>query len=308
MKKQALLIFAVAALLAGCSNDTDTDTGNDARVSLQVSGGINIRTRAQDKDWDKGDAIGIYMVNAGSTDIAEESENRRYITAEGDGKFSPAPGKTIYFPIDGSTTDFLAYYPFEAALTNGTLPVDVNSQTDQTAIDLMTAKTVSTADKPLDKGHYKVSLAFTHLLTKLSLTIAAGNGIAAKDLAGLKVEITNQRAKGTYSPLSETFSVTSEPVQTIALNTTASGTSAVAILLPTTEPEGINPIVAGRQFVFTLAGTGEVFRWDIPDSKSFKQGDKNIYDITINRTSLDVTATIIDWNEGNEGGEPGSAE
>lgn len=308
MKKQALLIFAVAALLAGCSNDTDTDTGNDARVSLQVSGGINIRTRAQDKDWDKGDAIGIYMVNAGSTDIAEEAENRRYITAEGDGKFSPAPGKTIYFPIDGSTTDFLAYYPFEAALTNGTLPVDVSSQTDQTAIDLMTAKTVSTADKPLDKDHYKVSLAFTHRLTKLSLTIAAGNGIATKDLAGLKVEITNQRAKGTYSPLSETFSVTSEPVQTIALNTTASGTSAVAILLPTTGPEGINPIVAGRQFVFTLAGTGEVFRWDIPDSKSFKQGDKNIYDITINRTSLDVTATIIDWNEGNDGGEPGSAE
>lgn len=308
MKKQVLLIFAVAALLAGCSNDTDTDTGNDARVSLQVSGGINIRTRAQDKDWDKGDAIGIYMVNAGSTDIAEESENRRYITAEGDGKFSPAPGKTIYFPIDGSTTDFLAYYPFEAALTNGTFPVDVSSQTDQTAIDLMTAKTVSTAEKPLDKDHYKVSLAFTHRLTKLSLTIAAGNGIAAKDLAGLKVEITNQRAKGTYSPLSETFSVTSEPVQTIALNTTASGTSAVAILLPTTGPEGINPIVAGRQFVFTLAGTGEVFRWDIPDSKSFKQGDKNIYDITINRTSLDVTATIIDWNEGNEGGEPGSAE
>lgn len=308
MKKQVLLIFAVAALLAGCSNDTDTDTGNDARVSLQVSGGINIRTRAQDKDWDKGDAIGIYMVNAGSTDIAEESENRRYITAEGDGKFSPAPGKTIYFPIDGSTTDFLAYYPFEAALTNGTFPVDVSSQTDQTAIDLMTAKTVSTADKPLDKDHYKVSLAFTHRLTKLSLTIAAGNGIAAKDLAGLKVEITNQRAKGTYSPLSETFSVTSEPVQTIALNTTASGNSSVAILLPTTEPEGINPIVAGRQFVFTLAETGEVFRWDIPDGKSFKQGDKNIYDITINRTSLDVTATIIDWNEGNEGGEPGSAE
>ena len=59
MKKQALLVFAVAALLPGCSNDTDTDTGNDTRVSLQVSGGISIQTRAQDKDWNKGDAIGI---------------------------------------------------------------------------------------------------------------------------------------------------------------------------------------------------------------------------------------------------------
>ncbi|WP_273160393.1 fimbrillin family protein [Bacteroides fluxus] len=308
MKKQALLVFAVAALLPGCSNDTDTNTGNDTRVSLQVSGGISIRTRAQDKDWNKGDAIGIYMVDAGSMDIAEGAENRRYITAEGDGKFSPAPDNTVYFPVDGSATDFLAYYPFEAALTDGALSVDAGSQTDQAAIDLMTAKTVSTADEPLDKNHSKVSLAFTHRLTKLSLTIAAGNGMAAEDLAGLEVEITNQRAKGSYSPLSETFSVASEPVQTIALNTAASGTSAVAILLPTTGPEGINPIVAGRQLVFTLAGTGEVFRWDIPDSKSFKQGDKNIYDITINRTSLDVTATIVDWNEGNEGGEPGSAE
>ena len=308
MKKQALLVFAVAALLPGCSNDTDTDTGNDTRVSLQVSGGISIQTRAQDKDWNKGDAIGIYMVDAGSMDIAEGAENRRYITAEGDGKFSPAHDNTVYFTVGGSATDFLAYYPFEAALTDGALSVDAGSQTDQAAIDLMTAKTVSTADEPLDKNHSKVALAFTHRLTKLSLTIAAGNGMAAEDLAGLEVEITNQRAKGSYSPLSETFSVASEPVQTIALNTAASGTSAVAILLPTTGPEGINPIVAGRQLVFTLAGTGEVFRWDIPDSKSFKQGDKNIYDITINRTSLDVTATIVDWNEGNEGGEPGSAE
>lgn len=308
MKKQALLVFAVAALLPGCSNDTDTDTGNDTRVSLQVSGGISIQTRAQDKDWNKGDAIGIYMVDAGSMDIAEGAENRRYITAEGDGKFSPTPDNTVYFPVDGSATDFLAYYPFEAALTDGALSVDAGSQTDQAAIDLMTAKTVSTAGEPLDKNHSKVSLTFTHRLTKLSLTIAAGNGMAAEDLAGLEVEITNQRAKGSYSPLSETFSVASEPVQTIALNTAASGTSAVAILFPTTGPEGINPIVAGRQLVFTLAGTGEVFRWDIPDSKSFKQGDKNIYDITINRTSLDVTATIVDWNEGNEGGEPGSAE
>lgn len=308
MKKQVLMALTATVLLAGCSDNVDTGTENDTRVPLLISGDIDLKTRAHDKTWDAGDAIGIYMTNAGTVTVAEGAENRKYVTAEGNGAFKPAESQTIYFPISGDKVDFLAYYPFESTLPNGVLTVDVNAQTDQQAIDLMTARTVSTAEKPLDKEHYKVSLNFTHRLTKLSLTIAAGNGISPRDLKGLKVEITNQRTEGSYAPLFDVFAVASEPIKPVVLRTAADGTSADAILIPTTGAEGINPIVVGRQLVFTLAGTGEIFRWNISDDKAFKQGDKNIYGITINRTSLDVTATIKDWNEGNGAGEPGSAE
>ena len=105
-----------------------------------------------------------------------------------------------------------------------------------------------------------------------------------------------------------TFGVNSDPVQIVEMNTSADGTLAQAILLPTTAADGINPIVAGREFIFTLKATGEVFRWSVPDDKGFLAGDRNIYNITINRTSLTVTATIEDWNPGNGSGDDGSAE
>lgn len=62
MKKQALLIFASAALLAGCSSEENEGmTAGDGRVALQVSSGIDVQTRAHDGSWDKGDAIDRYL-------------------------------------------------------------------------------------------------------------------------------------------------------------------------------------------------------------------------------------------------------
>lgn len=300
-------ICAALLLLAGCSKDNGMETPeSDGRVALQVTSGIE--TRAIGTAWEKGDAIGIYMLEAGTTDISEEAENRRYSTADGTSTFATTAGQTIYFPIDGGTVDFRAYYPHRETLTDGVMALDVSSQTDLPAIDLMTAKVASTKAAPLDKNHPTVAFTFTHRLTKLELNITAGNGISASDLAGLKVEVTNQRTSGNYDPQFEAFGVSSDPVQTVKMNTSADGTLAQAILLPTTAADGINPIVAGREFIFTLKATGEVFRWSVPDDKGFLAGDRNIYNITINRTSLIVTATIEDWNSGNGSGDNGSAE
>lgn len=298
-------ICAALLLLTGCGNDNETETpGGDGRVALQVSSGIE--TRATDTAWESGDAIGIYMLKAGTTDISEEAENRRYFTADGGSAFTTTAEQTIYFPRDGSTVNFTAYYPHQETLTDGVFALDVSNQTDLSAIDLMTAAVVTTEAAPLDKSHPEVAFTFRHRLTKLELKIAAGNGINEADLKGLKVEVTRQRTLGSYDPLHEAFSVNRESENTVTMNTTADGTLAQAILLPTVD--GINPVILGREFLFTLKTTGEVFRWSVPDKKLFGQGDRNIYNITIDRTGLTVTATIADWNSGNGDGEDGSAE
>lgn len=298
-------ICAALLLLTGCGNDNETETpGGDGRVALQVSSGIE--TRATDTAWESGDAIGIYMLKAGTTDISEEAENRRYFTANGGNDFTTTAEQTIYFPRDGSTVDFTAYYPHRTTLTDGVFALDVSSQTDLSAIDLMTANVTSTEAAPLDKNHPAVAFSFRHRLTKLELNIAAGNGISEADLKGLKVEITRQRTSGSYDLQYGVFSVNREPENTVTMNTAADGTLAQAILLPNLD--GINPAIAGREFLFTLGTTGEVFRWSVPDDKLFGQGDRNIYNITINRTGLTVTATIEDWNPGNGNGDDGSAE
>ena len=308
MKSNRLSILMAAALLlsAGCSNDNETTPENDGRVALQVSSGI--RTRAHDNTWESGDAIGIYMLKAGTTDISEGAENRRYSTADGGSAFGTTADRTIYFPIDGSKVDFQAYYPHQESLTNGAMALDVSDQTTPSAIDLMTAAVATTEVEPLDKNHYKVHFEFNHRLTKLELKITNGNGIGKSDLEGLKVEVTRQRTSGSYDPLLEAFGVDGQPVKTVVMNTNADGTLAQAILLPNTKADGINPIIAGREFLFTLKSTGEVFRWSVPDDKLFERGDKNIYNITINRNGPEVTAEIIDWNKGNGEGSDESAE
>lgn len=299
--KQSILMVAALLLLAGCSNDNEgaaTPEG-DGRVALEVSSGIE--SRAYDNKWESDDAIGIYMLKTGTATISEGAENRRYFTADGGSAVTATTEQTIYFPLDGSKVDFIAYYPYQKNLTNGAFTLDISTQTDLSAIDLMTAGTKTTEAEPLDKNHYKVHFKFAHRLTKLELNIGTGRGITTEDLKGLKVEVTKQRTSGSYDPQFETFGVDSEPVQTVELNTNAGGTLAQAILLPTTAADGINPIVTRREFLFTLKSTGEVFRWSVPDDKSFERGDKNIYNITINRSGVEVTATIEKWNEVDNG-------
>lgn len=304
--KQSILMVAALLLLGACGNDNEgTAPDGGDRVALEVSSGIE--SRAYDNKWESNDAIGIYMLKTGTATISEGAENRRYFTADGGSAFTATTEQTIYFPLDGSKVDFIAYYPYQKTLTNGAFALDVSTQTDLSAIDLMTAGVKSTEAEPLDKNHYKVHFKFAHRLTKLELNISNGRGITAENLKGLKVEVTNQRTSGSYDPLFEAFGVDSEPVQTVELNTNADGTLAQAILLPTTM-DGINPIVAGREFLFTLKSTGEVFRWSVPDDKGFERGDKNIYNITINRSGPEVTAEIIDWNKGNGEGSDESAE
>lgn len=291
---------AALLLLAACGSDNEgTSPDGGDRVALQVSSGIT--TRAYDNFWENGDVIGIYMLKTGTATISEGAENRKYTTTDGSNAFTTTAEQTIYFPIDNSKVDFIAYYPYRQTLTDGVFALDVSTQDNLPAIDLMTAGVKSTEAEPLDKNHYKVLFKFYHRLTKLELNISNGRGITAEDLKGLKVEVTKQRTSGSYDPQFEAFGVDSEPVQTVELNTNADGTLAQAILLPTTAAGGINDILTGREFIFTLKTTGEVFHWAIPDGKGFERGDKNIYDITINRSGVEVSAKIEKWNEVDNG-------
>lgn len=157
-----------------------------------------------------------------------------------------------------------------------------------------------------DKSAPGVAFNFHHLLTKLELVNTPGTGITASELEGMTVEITGQRTAASYDILFEALNV-ADALTTVTLNTSADGKKSAAILFPNTETT-VNPIVPGRQLVFTLKTGGEKFYWNIPDDKSFNAGEKNIYTITINRSGLEVTSSITDWTSGNGTGEEGNAQ
>lgn len=297
-------IVAVLALLTGCSNDNEeTGTSANGRVALEVTGGIQVNTRAHDIQWDANDAIGIYMLTPETTEVAEDTKNRHYATAAGGemGTFRPADdGQTIYFPIDGSRVDFLAYYPYRTPLENNVYKVDVSRQGVQKDIDLMASEAPVTGDK-LSPA---VAFRFKHRLVNLRLTIKT-DGKVLKDevLDGMTVKITNQPTTADFNVLTRTLSNISTDKTELELLVTNQGKTCEGIVLPNTTTEEM-------QLVFTLIN-GATFSWNIhsaSQSQSFAAGSQYKYDITITGTGLEVTSTVADWTPGNGAGENGNAE
>ena len=198
MKKQAFICALLATvLLPGCSEDREnTPQPTDGRVALEATSGIRMNTRAYDKTWEAGDAIGIYMLNG---DVTDGNGNRKYATAEKteNGSFTATEGQTLYFPVDGSQRDFVAYYPYRETLAEGNVyTVNVSRQTPQKDIDLMGAAKV----EGKDKLNPKVAFVFTHKLVKLDITLRA-DGVSLTDdkLAGTTVSLGNQQTAATYN-------------------------------------------------------------------------------------------------------------
>ena len=244
----------------------------DARVALQVTSGI--QTRAYDATWEANDEIGIFGFTQGDAP-AQAYTNVRYVTTGGDGAFTP-DGTTIYLPTDGSSLDFVAYYPHTTDLENGIYTVDVEDQSDLSTIDLMAAG-MQTANRI----NNTVTFNFEHKLSKIVLTFKPGDGMALSELTGMKVQLTNQQTLATFDvtqPDGEVVVGTNTPA-TLTLNTTDDGMSSEGIVLPNNSK-----------------------------ADKFEAGKKYVYDITVNKSRLDVTATIEDWAPGNgENGEQGEA-
>lgn len=303
MKKQAFICALLATvLLPGCSEDREnTPQPTDGRVALEATSGIRMNTRAYDKTWEAGDAIGIYMLNG---DVTDGNGNRKYTTAEKteNGSFTAAEGQTLYFPVDGAQRDFVAYYPYRETLADGNVyTVDVSHQTPQKDIDLMGAAKVTGKDK----NHPTVEFVFTHKLVKLAITIQAdGASLTNADLAGTTVSISNQQTAGIYNVVTGgEATVTAGTPAEIALHT--DGLKAEGIVLPAATTENM-------VLTFTVPGLdNQQLKWSVNSaekSQTFEAGSKYLYTITISKAGVEVSSKVEDWTPGNEGGETGNAE
>lgn len=293
MKKTRLLLTTCLAAftLLSCSESEPTvelnkPTGIKFDASIE-----NTLSRASGTTWDANDAIGVYMKTAGgnlTTTTISGAENVKYTTV-GSNIFTSLTN--IQFPADGSSVDFIAYYPYQTTISSFTYPINVSNQTDLPKIDLLYSNNAVNADK----ANSTVNLNFKHKLSQLILNITAGDGVTS--LAGLTVSVSDLIADGSFNLATGDVTLGSTQATLTPVVNSASATAATvnAILVPKQD-------LSTAKVVFAL--NGKVYEWT-PNTQLLESGKKYTYPVQLTTTGLVVLApsgTIEDWTEGNTGG------
>ena len=313
MKKVLLtaIVIIVAGIITSC-NQSEFDDTSGKRVKVNFSSNIvkvtpPITTRMSGNKWESNDSIGIYMFNDVSTDIVEGMKNIKYTTQNNDeNAVFQADDVTIFFPDNGDKVRFMSYYPYTASLINDTYAVNVSDQTSQSEIDLLYS---FDTEKKYDKKtpDKKVSLVFSHMLTKINIHIKPGEGLEISDIENVVVHFEGFNTKADFDLFTGELS-NSADISNITPKTMVSSEADVvsfeAIIIPTSNPND-------SKMVFDLKnGSGvegdegyiksDVFTWKFTEEDALVKSTEYTYNVIIQRSGIVVEATIHDWIPGGE--------
>ena len=277
-------VLAVAA--AGCvQNDNENPSRGD---EVRFTAGIETVTRTTDggNSWVAGDKIGIFMLTRGGdpgTPAEVLADNISYTATPGEpaseATFAPSgPAETIYYPQDGSQVDFVAYYPYGHIRPNGDLMIDIFDQKD-----IMWTRTDG-----ISKTKSAVNLSFSHVMSKVTLVLTSGEGIAAGDVAALTPEDILVRGMPILATLDLSNGIIVPSRSGLFRPLQTGEATFTAIVIPQTTGD------TGRTVTFTVGGADYV--WNIPSSTIFEAGVHYTFNITVRKTGITVgDSTITPW-------------
>lgn len=287
--KSSIAILS-ALLLTGCGGNSDSPEPTPAspteqKLEIRISPAM---TRATDYGFEKGDCVGLYVVNySGSTpgtlaNTGNHVDNMRF---KYDGTWTP--DTQITWADNKTHADFYLYYPYANVQNVAALPfsvkADQSTETAYKASDLMAGKALNVA--PSEEA---ISIPVSHAMSRMTIALEAGNGFTAESLAkanvavkinGVKCDATLNLASGAVSATGDATSVT--PYY--------ANNEYKALIVPQTVGEGnlITVTVDGREFNLRKAFT-------------FEAAKSHRFTVTLSKTSAGVNVNINPWIETGE--------
>lgn len=279
----SLSLFALAA----CVSNDDKSEWNDGSQAINFTSSIQgLNTRAANAEWTAGDKVGIFMKAANGDLSAATAANKLHTTDKNGNLTASNAENALYYPTDGSSVDFVAYYPYVISLPGNTYKVDVTTQTDKPAIDLL----YSDNAKGFAKGASgSPQLTFTHMLSQIVFNIEKDATIPTLD--GLKVTFKGMNTKADFT-LADGKLINAGTVADITSLMAEGATTITTIVLPATTLSDI-------KVVFDL--NGKSYTADYPQTV-LDAGRKYVHKVKLsdsNGQSVIVmeAATITDWIE-----------
>ena len=288
----ATLICALAFTSCNVNDDITDETSQAVRFCASIDNQAVANapeTRAAGAAWNNGDAIGIFMVKNGTTTISEQAVNKPY-TTQGAATFTAAAGNEIYYPMNGSAVDFIAYYPYESGNVL-TTAINVEIGTTQTTasqagFDLLWARADNSGNgyNKISHAATPVAFVFNHKLAKIVMNCSADASVGTA-LTGMTVTIKGMNTKNTFNLATGVLGTPGTPAA-ITPHTVADGAIYDAIIMPGGYATGALTVE------FTVGG--ETFTWNV-GAETFVAGNEYTYAITLTRTGVIVTGTINPW-------------
>lgn len=268
------------------SND-DKSEWNDGSQAINFTSSIQgLNTRAANAEWTAGDKVGIFMKAANGDLSAATAANKLHTTDKNGNLTASNAENALYYPTDGSSVDFVAYYPYVISLPGNTYKVDVTTQTDKPAIDLL----YSDNAKGFAKGASgSPQLTFTHMLSQIVFNIEKDATIPTLD--GLKVTFKGMNTKADFT-LADGKLINAGTVADITSLMAEGATTITTIVLPATTLSDI-------KVVFDL--NGKSYTADYPQTV-LDAGRKYVHKVKLSDSNgqpviVMEAATITDWIE-----------
>ena len=302
-----MTMAAATLVLASCGSD-DHEVIDTWNGEIRLHSGVEtqqltrgIGTDLQGTQIADGNHVGFF-INDAVTDGAVSTDLD--YTANGTGGFN---GTAVYYPQSGNSVNIYAYAPWKTGLTlDGTYAFSV--QTDQSAdagylaSDLLWGQPMklqagSTTDyesaNPVARSKNAVNVSFTHLLSKIEVTLIPGDGLTANDFKGATLKILNVLPGTNLTLNSGTISAASGNATDITAATYSSDVTALtaaAIIVP-------QPIASEAKFLQVHLTTGGDLFYTLPSDAALtlESGKIYKYEITVKLTGLTVTSGISPW-------------
>ena len=291
-----------------------TWTGHDPVAVSQTTTGTTAASPTVDSDNDDSHVLDTHdVIFSGTGSTAGD----KYLYWDDYGTADPAnastgrvDGLTIYgVAIDGSTSA-----PAVSDWESLSWPLDANQTSGWTAKDLLTSNNVKdgTPESKPD-NRYKWSehttgklLEFTHAMTKVTVVLTAGEGFKdGKFVNNPTVTLKGFKTTGNVNVITKVSTPTGEATDIKAHLSTGGASSATATFDALVYPEREIIETSKNQQVLVLTADGNNYEvnanklYEAMSAKSqteMLQGYNYLLKITVNKTKIQVTATIVDWN------------
>ncbi len=281
MKIKWILILSTLLVLS-CkkyTNEVVPVERQDDPVPINIATAV---TKVTDTAFEKGDAIGLYVVNCPAS-LAQSGNHADNVKFTFDGE-KWVSEKDLYWQDEKTPADFYAYFPYVDAMDVQSFGFSV--QQDQSTVagykasELLSGKTLG-----VEPTSDPVMISTRHLMSCLKVELKAGTGWTEEDVNAATVSLVGLKTTATFSLKDNTMTAAGDVAQIIPLSMGSGVYRALVVPQSVSEAELIKITVGGKEYT-------------LKTSVDLLSGKQHKCTVVVNRTTEGINIGVDPWEDG----------